>query len=60
MQPITYDGSVSGPARDPLKWFPFGLTDPMSNSATPDPGLGVARSVRGRVLPGQTFPFSSS
>jgi hypothetical protein len=32
---------------------------PLSSFTTPDPGLGAMRFVRGRVLLGQTFPFSS-
>jgi hypothetical protein len=38
MRPITYDGSVSGRARDPLEWIPFDSAGPLSSSITPDPG----------------------
>jgi hypothetical protein len=59
VRPVTYGGSVSGQVRDPLEWFRFGSPDPLSNSAMPDLGLGAVGFVRGRVLLGQTLPFSS-
>lgn len=59
MRPVTYGGSVSGQVRDPLEWFRFGSPGPLSNSAMPDLGLGAVGFVRGRVLLGQTLPFSS-
>jgi hypothetical protein len=60
MQPITYDGSISGQASYPLEWVPFGSSGPLSRFTVLNPRLGVAGYVRGKVLPRQTFPFSSS
>jgi hypothetical protein len=44
-----YDGLVFGRAWDPLEWFPSDT--PLSYSATPDPGLGVAGFDRVTIPP---------
>jgi hypothetical protein len=48
----TYDGLVSGQARNPLEWLPSGLPYPLGSSALLDLGLGVSRFIRGRAFPG--------
>jgi hypothetical protein len=45
MRPIIYDGLVSGQERYLFEWFPFGSPDPLSGSATPDPGLRATGSI---------------
>jgi hypothetical protein len=45
--PVVYDRSVSGQVWDPLEMFPFGTPGPLSGSAMPYPGLGVAGFVQG-------------
>jgi hypothetical protein len=52
MRLVTYGGSVSGRARDPLEWIPFGSPAPLCSSAMPDPRLGVMGLVQGHVLLG--------
>jgi hypothetical protein len=42
MRTVIYDNPVLGQARDPLRWFHFGMLGPLPGSATPDPGLGAA------------------
>lgn len=41
MRPVIYGGSVWGRAWDPLEWFLSDTPDPLSGSATPDPGLSA-------------------
>ena len=57
MRLVTYGGSVSRRARDPLEWIPFGSPAPLSSSAMPDPRLGVVGSNRDRVLSELTYSF---
>jgi hypothetical protein len=52
MRPTTYGGLVSGQARNPLEWFPFGSRGPLCCFATPDPRLGALGFIWGQVLSG--------
>lgn len=57
MRSVTYGGSVTSQARHPLKWFPFGSPDLLSNSTMPDPGLDVSGSSMGECFQGKCFLF---
>jgi hypothetical protein len=60
MWAVIYHMSVWDHAQDPLEWFPFGTPDPLSGSAMPDLGLGVAGFIRRRVPLGWVLPISSN
>jgi hypothetical protein len=50
MRLVTYDGSISGRARDPLEWIPFGSPDPLP-LAEPSFDQSLGAACGGALLP---------
>lgn len=59
MMSIIYDESVLGQAWDPVEWFPFDTSSPLSGSTMPNDRLGAAGFVWGRVPPEWTLSIFS-
>jgi hypothetical protein len=49
---VTFDGSASSQARDPLEWFPFDMFVPLSGSVVPVPKLSAIGIHTEQVLSG--------